>query len=215
MKLSNEQLAKANIFVGFGFLLAKFGGIALKKTLRRQMIDTLKQMSAEDYEARSRKILDRLINSKVLQGAQTIACTMSNFPEVETRDLIRYLWKNQKTVVVPKCDVKSKKMRFYTINSFEQLEIVYAGIEEPIPALTQLVDEMEIDAVIVPGVLFNRAGYRVGFGGGYYDRFLANYRGITVSLAFDEQVVAEIPLEAHDLPVQTLVTDVQIYNEVK
>lgn len=179
------------------------------------MINTLKQMSEETYKARSRKILDRLISSEVLQGAQTIACTMSNFPEVETRDLIRYLWKNQKTIVVPKCDVKSKKMYFYAIDSFEQLEVVYAGIEEPIPEVTQLVDEAAIDVVVVPGVLFNAQGYRIGFGGGYYDRFLANYSGKTVSLAFQEQIMDEIPLEGHDLPVQMLVTDVQIYNEVK
>lgn len=187
----------------------------MKTALRKQMMATLKEMSMETYEARSREILDRLISTGVLDEAQTIACTMSNFPEVETRDLIRYLWKNQKTVVVPKCDVKSKKMYFYAIDSFEQLEVVYAGIEEPVPALTQLVNEAMIDAVIVPGVLFNKVGYRVGFGGGYYDRFLSNYNGITLSLAFEEQVVTEIPVEAHDLPVQLIVTDRQIYNEVK
>lgn len=179
------------------------------------MMNTLKQMSNETYNARSRKILDRLISTGVLQEAQTIACTMSNFPEVETRDLIRYLWKNQKTVVVPKCDVKSKKMYFYAIDSFEQLEVVYAGIEEPVPALSKLVDEAAIDLVIVPGVLFNREGYRIGFGGGYYDRFLSKYEGKTISLAFDEQVLDEIPVEAHDLPVQMIITDAQIFNEVK
>lgn len=186
----------------------------MKKALRKQMINTLKQMSKQTYEERSRKILDRLISLQIVKEAQTVACTMSNFPEVETRDLIRYLWKNQKTVVVPKCDVKSKEMRFYAINSFDQLEIVYAGIEEPIVELTREIDEVEIDLVIVPGVVFNRQRYRVGFGGGYYDRFLSNYHGKTISLAFHEQVVDKIPVEAHDIPVELIVTDMEIIDEV-
>ena len=187
----------------------------MKKMLRKQMIETLKEMSEATYRARSRKIQDRLTSLELVKNAKTIALTMSNFPEVETRDLIRYLWKNQKIIVVPKCDVKSKKMHFYAIDSFEQLEVVYAGIEEPIPSKTKLIGEEQIDVVIVPGVLFNIEGYRIGFGGGYYDRFLATYHGNTISLAFSEQVVETIPVESHDLPVQIIVTDEQIIGEEK
>lgn len=178
--------------------------------MRQTMLSTLKQLTQTEYINRSREIQDRLMSLDVVMKAQTIALTMSNFPEVETRIMIRYLWNNQKIVLIPKCDVKFKKMHFYKIDSFDQLEIVYAGIEEPNPSLTEEVLPHEIDLLIVPGVLFNREGYRIGFGGGYYDRFLQTFKGETLSLAFDEQIKENLPIETHDLPVDMIVTDQKV-----
>jgi len=64
--------------------------------------------------------------------------------------------------------------------------------------------------LIVPGLVFNEKGYRIGFGGGFYDRFLADYHGKTVSLAFDFQVMKEIPTESFDLPVQIIITNERV-----
>ena len=209
MKLSNERLAKANNLWVLAFYLS--GGIQLnKKDMRQTMLSTLRKLNQVDYLKRSRVIQDRLMTLNVVKNAQTIALTMSNFPEVETREIITYLWNNQKIVLVPKCDVKLKKMHFYKIESFDQLEIVYAGIEEPIPSITEEMLPHEIDLLIVPGVLFNREGYRIGFGGGYYDRFLQTFKGETLSLAFDEQINQDIPIEIHDLPVDIIVTDQKV-----
>jgi len=204
-----KQLAKANELSVLAFYLS--GGIQLnKKDMRQTMLSTLRKLNQVDYLKRSRVIQDRLMTLNVVKNAQTIALTMSNFPEVETREIITYLWNNQKIVLVPKCDVKLKKMHFYKIESFDQLEIVYAGIEEPIPSITEEMLPHEIDLLIVPGVLFNREGYRIGFGGGYYDRFLQTFKGETLSLAFDEQINQDIPIEIHDLPVDIIVTDQKV-----
>lgn len=81
---------------------------------------------------------------------------------------------------------------------------------EPKEHETDAVSKEEIDLVIVPGLLYNRAGYRVGFGGGYYDRFLKDYRGYTISLAFSFQLIDHLPHEEYDIPVGKMITEKEI-----
>ena len=178
-----------------------------KREQRGQVLTNLKQMSKQTYITRSHKIVERLLLTSQFQFAKTIAVTMSNFPEVETRFLIEQAWALRKTIVVPKSHPQSKTMTFYELTDFRELEIVFADIEEPIPARCREVKMDSIELVIVPGVVFNEAGYRIGFGGGFYDRFLANYQGHTIALAFDEQIQPTIVVDAHDIAVQTIVTD--------
>ena len=98
-------------------------------------------------------------------------------------------------------------MTFREITSFSQLEVVYYGLQEPVEEQTSAVIHNEIDLLFVPGLSFETKGYRLGHGGGYYDRYLAQYQGETVSLAFPVQVVDEIPVEPFDIPVQKIVTN--------
>lgn len=97
-------------------------------------------------------------------------------------------------------------MFFYAIENFGQLENVYMNLREPIVEETQLVVAEQIDIMIVPGVVFDKKGFRIGFGGGYYDRYLERYNGVTISLAFDTQIVNSVPIEPHDLPVDIIIT---------
>lgn len=179
----------------------------LKRTQRQKMLTRLKQMTAATHAERSALIVKRLIETSQFQVAKTIAVTMSNFPEVQTRQLIEHAWSQGKTIVVPKSDPKTRQMTFYKLTNFAQLEVVFAGIEEPIEGLCEKVELASIDLVIVPGVVFNEHGYRIGFGGGFYDRFLAHFKGVTIALAFDEQIQPQIEVDAHDIPVQHIVTD--------
>lgn len=145
-----------------------------------------------------------------IKKAQVIGITLSSFPEVDTWELIEELWARGKQVVVPKCNPSTRSMTFYQIDSFDQLEVVYMNLQEPIPALTQKVIPSNIDMLIVPGVVFISTGYRIGFGGGYYDRFLSDYNNTTLSMAFDCQVVETIPVEEYDLPVKWILTETRI-----
>ena len=98
-------------------------------------------------------------------------------------------------------------MSFYVIESFSQLETVYMHLREPIPAICEFVDANEMDIIVVPGVVFDPYGYRIGYGGGYYDRYVLNYnKGKLMSLLFDEQIIDCVPTEAHDCPVDIMVT---------
>lgn len=177
-----------------------------KSILRKQVKDSIGAMSNEQYNELSIVICDKALQDFSVQEGKTIAITISNRPEVDTNILIENLWKLGKRVAVPKCNAKTKEMDFYVIQNFSQLETVYMHLQEPIPSKTEYVRVDDIDLIIVPGVAFDKLGYRVGYGGGYYDRYLMNYTGSLLTLAFDEQVFSQVPSESHDIPVHRILT---------
>lgn len=174
---------------------------------RKTVITELKTMSPQEYDQKSQSICHHLMQDPAFQQAKTIGLTVSAFPEVDTAGLIRKCWEMGKQVAVPKCEPATRAMAFYAIESFDQLETVYMKLLEPKVEETILIPKEEIDLLIVPGVVFSREGYRIGFGGGYYDRFLVDYKGVTRSLAFDVQLADSIAVELYDLPVQGIYTE--------
>ncbi|MGE7919425.1 5-formyltetrahydrofolate cyclo-ligase [Viridibacillus sp. NPDC093762] len=183
-----------------------------KKTLRRDMRTQLAQMSKAQYDAYSFQIHEKLLRESTIKKANIIGLTISAFPEVNTIPLIEKLWSQGKRVAVPKCEPKTRAMIFYEITSFDQLETVYMQLKEPIPALTKEVPNEEINCLIVPGVVFDQFGYRVGFGGGYYDRYLASYNGERITLAFGVQLIHKVPTDQYDLPVHKIITETSVIN---
>ena len=171
------------------------------------MIHTLNAMEAQIHLLKSVQIHKKLLLEETIDKSEIIGITLSAFPEVETWILIEELWKLGKKVAVPKCEPSTRSMNFYEIVSFDQLEVVYMKLREPIVSVTQRVNAAQIDVLIVPGVVFDRNGYRIGFGGGYYDRYLSGYTGVTISLAFDCQVVENVPVETFDIPVDCIITE--------
>lgn len=178
-----------------------------KQTQRKDVLALLNKMTEEQYRKKSEKVIDGLMADPAFLAAETIGMTISAFPEVDTFDLMEKCWAAGKKVAAPKCHPASRGMDFRIIEHMDQLEVVYMRLKEPIVAKTDYIKPADIDLLIVPGVVFSKQGYRIGFGGGYYDRFLAGYQGVTRSLAFDCQIAASIPVEAHDLPVQGIYTE--------
>ncbi|CAM3996816.1 5-formyltetrahydrofolate cyclo-ligase [Mesobacillus thioparans] len=176
-----------------------------KKTLRKYIMEKLSELKLPEYEDQSYQIAQQLYRSDEWISAETVAVTVSKAPEVDTLQIIRMGWEQGKRMVIPKCEPKSKRLDFRELKRFSQLETVYYGLLEPIVNETASVGGDEIDLVVVPGLAFSDSGFRLGFGGGYYDRFLADYHGNTVSLAFKDQLVNEIPVESHDIPVQKII----------
>ncbi|AIM15607.1 5-formyltetrahydrofolate cyclo-ligase [Neobacillus sedimentimangrovi] len=177
-----------------------------KHSIRNKMKETLSKISKPLYEDYSYKIASKLYKEEEWVQAQTVGVTVSRMPEVDTYQIIRKAWEQGKQVVVPKCYPKEKKLSFRILTEFSQLESVYYGLLEPIVEKTEEVGPNEIDLLIVPGLAFTKAGYRIGFGGGYYDRFLTNYHGKTISLAFNEQIIPDFPVEPFDYPVGKIIT---------
>ncbi|GHH96996.1 5-formyltetrahydrofolate cyclo-ligase [Neobacillus kokaensis] len=181
-----------------------------KNAIRLQVKESLSQLSTPLYEDYSYKIASRLYEDDDWKQAEVIGITISKAPEVDTYQIIRKSWESGKTIVVPKCYPKEKKLEFRTLTEFSQLESVFYGLLEPIPALTTIVPAEQIDLLIVPGLAYTKSGYRIGFGGGYYDRFLSNYSGNTLSLAFNEQMILDFPIEEYDLPVAKIITPKEV-----
>ncbi len=178
-----------------------------KKEIRKRVLHDLRALDKSTYEQYSFEIARKLYQLPIWKRASTIALTISRSPEVDTWQIIRNGWLEGKRIVAPKCLPESKQMVFRQITSFEQLESVYFGLYEPQKMQTEEIKKQEIELMIVPGVAFNKQGYRIGFGGGYYDRYLENFNGETLSLAFSLQILQELPIEKHDIPVQSIITE--------
>jgi 5-formyltetrahydrofolate cyclo-ligase len=179
-------------------------------TIRKQMKEKLEELSKPLYEDYSYRISKALFEDTGWKQANVIGITVSKQPEVDTYQIIRKAWELGKQVVVPKCIPSKKQLTFRTLTEFSQLESVFFGLLEPIEALTAETSSKDIDLLIVPGLAYTTKGYRLGFGGGYYDRFLSDYTGKTLSLAFHFQVIPQFTIEKHDLPVSKIITDIEV-----
>lgn len=179
-----------------------------KKDIRKQVIERLSKITTNERIQIEKQMHELLFSSDMWKKARTIGVTIHQAGvEWDTEVIIKQAWKEGKIVAVPKCIHKDRSMQFYDFRSFDELEVVYFNLKEPIPREDRLINKHAIDLLIVPGVVFDREGFRIGFGGGYYDRFLVDYRHVTVSLASTVQLIEEVPKETHDIAVQLLITE--------
>lgn len=178
-----------------------------KMRLRRAIRRKLLQMDERTYLQKSAQIREFLFSTEDWIRAETIGVTVSIFPEVDTREIIRKGWAEGKRMAVPKCFPEKRMMRYYIIHDFHDLKRGYSNLWEPDPESSREVGKGEISLLIIPGVVFSRNGHRIGYGGGYFDRFLADFPGKTVALAFEEQIVDEVPAESHDRKVALIVSE--------
>lgn len=181
-----------------------------KKLIRNDIKKQLKDLPHSFYEEASLIIKERLLNQLSIINSTTIALTYSRQREVDTKRIIEALWALGKQVALPKCNPKDHSMDFYLVTNLNQLETVYLDLMEPNPEKTVKINKENIDVVIVPGVVFEREGFRIGYGGGYYDRYLMGFNGDTISLAFQLQIVDSVPKEEHDIPVQWIITEQEL-----
>lgn len=174
---------------------------------RQQMLTRLQMIGEHAFKARCRLIYEKLVADVLWKGAKTIAITVSMGREIPTRPLIKEAWRQGKRVVVPKCVPESRQLLFCPLQSFDELKKGFKGLVEPNPAETGVEPLDVLDLILVPGVVFDRMGFRIGYGGGYYDRLLANYTGTSLSLLLSDQLTNALPIETHDQPVSVLLTE--------
>ncbi|MEH7734034.1 5-formyltetrahydrofolate cyclo-ligase [Bacillus pumilus] len=179
----------------------------MKKELRLQTLAKLDQISPEEFERSTALLHEHLLQLPAWKQAKTIALTMSRGKEIPTMPLIEKAREEGKTVCIPTCFPKTKEMMFYEYTPETKMTSSYFGLLEPDPQVSTAVHKETIDLIIVPGVCFDQKGYRIGFGGGYYDRYLADYHGVTIALCLSLQQIRDVPTEAHDIPVSMIVSE--------
>ncbi len=168
-------------------------------------------MTRKEIEAGSLAIVKRLVDREEIRRASTLMVYLAFGSEVLTDGLILWGWGEGKRIVVPRCRPASREMTACRIDGFEELERGHYGIREPKADIIRPVPPGEIEAVIVPAVAFDRRGYRVGYGGGYYDRFLPEARqAARIGAAFACQIVPAVPVETHDMTVDMIVTEGEV-----
>ncbi|WP_353093425.1 5-formyltetrahydrofolate cyclo-ligase [Tissierella praeacuta] len=185
-----------------------------KRFLRDKILQKRAELSTENIVKYSNIMEDKLYEMAAYEEAKTIMSFISFSDEVNTHEIIKKSIKNGKSVVVPITIPKTKEMKVSKLLDFSELELGYYNILTPKKEFTRFVDPNTIDLILVPGVVFARNGYRVGYGGGYYDRFLSKLdkKVNTIGLAFDLQIVDEVPRDSFDIPVDLIITEKEIIN---
>ena len=146
-------------------------------------------------------------------GAACVFIYVNFRSEVETVGLIRQCLAREKMVAVPYTDVKRKALLPFRIDNPEKdLRPGYCAIPEPDPLKAAKIPPEKIDIAVIPGSVFDIYGGRLGYGGGYYDRFLANDapQALRIGFAFELQLADRVPLESHDQPLDILITEKRI-----
>ncbi|MGT2935628.1 5-formyltetrahydrofolate cyclo-ligase [Streptococcus castoreus] len=169
----------------------------IKTNFRQEVLKALKAMESDSKLQKDRVLLADVVNSFAYQKAKTIGTYLSLPTEYQTDLMIKQALADGKRVVIPKTFPKGR-MIFVPYDP-NDLVISSFGILEP--RSQQEVPKSAIDLLHVPGVVFNNEGFRIGYGGGYYDRYLENYEGVSFSTIYNCQLKEFVP-EAHDIAVQ-------------
>lgn len=179
----------------------------MKDKIRKKILDERFALPPEQRRARSAEIEARLFGYPEFRSADVIMFFASFQSEVETHHMIRRALAEGKRVVLPR--VKGKELELLEIENYDRDVAPGAwGIPEPQHGRTAALQD--IGLIIMPGAAFDVRGNRIGYGGGFYDKLLPLYPGRTVALAFELQMVPEVPAAAHDIPVHTIITEKRI-----
>lgn len=166
-----------------------------------------------DKELKSNLITKKVMDTKFYKEVKVIAlyCSFSN--EVDTLNLINNSLLDGKTVVLPV--TTKEEMKFYRISSIEEIKCINSfGIREPLAKDINLITSNKIDLMIIPGICFDKAKNRIGFGKGYYDKYLIDANNIVkMGICFDEQLLKSryIVSDEHDVKMDMIITDKKIY----
>ena len=175
----------------------------MKASIRKSVLKKMKGLEPDIKRVADQSLIQRLRSLPAYKAASVIATYLSFPHEVDTSFLIDVAQEDGKQVVIPKTYPKGR-MEFATYDP-QNLKQTAFGLLEPEEG-SQAVDQSEIDLIHVPGVAFQKDGYRLGYGGGYYDRYLADFDGATISTIYACQEVNFLPA-SHDIPVKEVLVD--------
>ncbi|MBS5480108.1 MAG: 5-formyltetrahydrofolate cyclo-ligase [Clostridiales bacterium] len=170
------------------------------KALRRNMDSAFKESCDETIAQRVSGLWQYAKNRRLFTYVSTAI-------EVDTRRIIEKALEDGKTVAVPRCVPGTRDMEFYLIRGLDELEPGTFGVLEPRPDPARLVKDFSSGLGLIPALCYDWHGYRLGYGKGYYDRFLANFGGHMVGICYSECVRRKLPHGRFDRPAELLVTE--------
>lgn len=174
-----------------------------KETIRRRLSSRRDRLTLAEVSGKGSLIQDRLLQTGLLKTTGTVALYSPIRNEVGTEKIFDECRRLKKQVVFPR--VNSEIIEFATVGELSELLPGRWGILEPREG--EVIPLGQIDLVVVPGIAFDRNGYRLGYGKGFYDRTLASFPGLKVGLAYDFQILEKIPHDAADLRCDQIFTE--------
>jgi 5-formyltetrahydrofolate cyclo-ligase len=184
-----------------------------KRSIRRSIRAARRKLSEAERLTRSRRVWERVTALSCYQHARVVLGYMAFDDEVLTDGLMQHAMASGKQIVLPMVLSDRQGMALYVIEDLERdVATGYRGILEPQPPRTHPVAPESLDLALIPGVAFDLRGGRLGFGAGFYDRFLSRlpWDMPTLGLAFDFQVIPRLPLQPHDMLLNAIVTESRV-----
>ncbi|MBQ4051957.1 MAG: 5-formyltetrahydrofolate cyclo-ligase [Oscillospiraceae bacterium] len=179
----------------------------VKRELRAGFKAARRALKPEEQAEKDRRILEKLVALPEYRQAELVLTYVSTAIEVDTRSLIDRALADGKKVAVPRCTPGKIDMKFYLINSLSELEPGAFGVLEPNPEKSRELRRYDRSVCILPGLGFDLEGYRLGYGKGYYDRFLSRYTGKNVGVCYNICMKTLLPHGRYDKMVDVLVTE--------
>lgn len=198
----------------------------MKKKIRARLLRKRDSLMPELKIQKEAAIEKRLFELEEFRRAKSLLAYVSFRSEVDTTRFLQDIINSGKKLVLPAVDSRHNVLRLYEIKETSELEYGYMGILEPGVRENREVALPDIDLIIIPGAAFDLKGNRLGYGGGYYDKLLSGIRDqravvsnkeltsnpqppipLFIALAFEEQIVLEIPSEPHDIKMDLIITD--------
>ncbi len=180
----------------------------IKAALRSELAK--KRAGIEFKTQKDKTICTKFLNSALYKNAAEILCYFAAGSEINTGLIMDSALKDGKSLFLPRCADLHGNMDFYLVNSLKDLKKGAFGITEPDPEICSRADSFNNAVCIVPALGFDRLGFRLGYGKGYYDRFLEKFTNISVGLCYNELISERLPAESHDKPVDYIFTQNEI-----
>ena len=176
----------------------------VKKEFRKTAREKRKAILNRDIS--DKKIAEKLFALDEFKMAKTILIYASIEDEIRTDDIINCALESGKNVAVPLCSDEKGNMDFYLIDSLSELETGMFGVREPNADNCDKLSDFSDSIIIVPGLSFDKFGKRIGYGKGYYDRFLSRYSSFAIGLCYDEMIACQLPADEYDKSVDLIIT---------
>ncbi|MCH2448722.1 MAG: 5-formyltetrahydrofolate cyclo-ligase [Gracilimonas sp.] len=181
-----------------------------KQNLRDTVLKKRKEYTEKDWRSKSEKILGKLLNSDSYKKSNTIHTyvSMNDSREVWTDPLIKQILKDGKQAVVPVVNFSDGTLLHSLIHSLDELESNHWGVREP--ETKRPIDISEFDLIIIPMAAGDRQCNRLGYGKGFYDRFLKQTTASKIGLTYLDFIFDEIPVEEFDVKLDTIITEEEV-----
>ncbi len=178
-----------------------------KQTARENLLEKRRQITFKRRNAKSLKVIKQL--TKVLEKHKNIGIYLSLKDEVNTTDYLNYFLENFERVSASV--IEDNSLVFYKVNSLRELKPGYMDVLEPLRE--ELTEKSDMDAIIVPMVGFDQRRNRMGYGKGFYDRYLKDYTGVIIGLAFEESEMRHLPHDENDVRLDYVITDNRVFKK--
>lgn len=182
----------------------------IKKKLRNESKEYRLSLSQDEKARLDKKISNKFLNMWQYRQADVILIYVSMPIEVDTFEIIHQALLDKKRVAVPRCVDGTRNMDFYFIKDVSDLASGTFGVLEPDPEKCEKLSDFSHGLCIVPALCYDKTGYRVGYGGGYYDRFLCSFGGETLGICYNNCIKENVPHGKYDLKVDKILTESKI-----